>query len=72
VIPALLIANGLFNVFTWPTFLKRVAKDPRARDDAGRATKFLQVHIVLVTIALILAALSLLFGVLSLAGVVQV
>ena len=68
-IGALLIANGLFNVFTWPTFLKRVAKDPRARDEAGKATKFLQVHIVLVTIALILAALSLVFGVLTLAGV---
>ena len=58
VIPAILIANAVFNVFAWPTFLRRVMKDPRARDARGRPTPFLTVHIVLVTIALVLAALS--------------
>jgi hypothetical protein len=59
----LLLANAVFNVFTWPTFLKRVARDPRARDDSGRATRFLRVHQVLVTIALVLAAASAVLGV---------
>jgi len=59
----LLLANAAFNVFTWPTFLKRVARDPRARDDAGRPTSVLRVHQVLVAIALLLAAVSAVAGV---------
>ncbi len=59
----LLLLNAAFNVFTWPTFLKRVARDPRARDDAGRPTRFLRVHQVLVVIAMLLAAASAMFGV---------
>ena len=58
-IPAILIANAVFSIIAWPTFLRRVMKDPRARDAAGRPTRFLTVHIVLVAIALTLAALSL-------------
>jgi hypothetical protein len=69
VIAAILIANAAFNVFAWPTFLRRVLKDPRARDAAGKATPFLTVHIVLVTIALVLAALSLVAAVLLISGV---
>ncbi|MFT4284467.1 MAG: hypothetical protein QM598_06505 [Protaetiibacter sp.] len=59
----LLLLNALFNVATWPTFLKRVARDPRARDAAGRATRFLRVHQVLVGIALALAVVSAAAGV---------
>lgn len=59
----LLLLNAAFNVFTWPTFLKRVARDPRARDDAGRPTTFLRVHQVLVVVAMLLAAASAVFGV---------
>jgi hypothetical protein len=59
----LLLLNAAFNVFTWPTFLKRVSRDPRARDAAGRPTKFLRVHQVLVVIAMLLAAVSAVFGV---------
>ncbi|MBU4464584.1 MAG: hypothetical protein KKH75_01930 [Actinobacteria bacterium] len=61
-----LFANAVFNVAAWPTFLRRVAKDPRARDAAGRATPFLRVHVILVVIALVLAALSAVGGVLVL------
>ena len=68
-IAALLIANGAFNILAWPTFLRRVLKDPRARDAAGKPTKFLTVHIVLVTVALVLAALSLVAAGLLLTGV---
>lgn len=55
---ALLLANAVFNVIVWPTFFRRVAKDPRARDAAGRPTKFLIVHAVLIGLALLLAAVS--------------
>ncbi len=62
-IALLLFANAVFNVVAWPQFLRRVAKDPRARDAAGRATPFLRVHVILVTIALVLAAASLAGGI---------
>lgn len=52
-----LIVGALFNVVTWPTFLRRVARDPRATDDHGRRTRFFTVHLVLVVIALVLAVL---------------
>jgi len=51
-----LFAAALFNFLAWPTFLRRVARDPRARDERGRPTKFLRVHVILTTIALVLAA----------------
>lgn len=57
-VAVLLILNALFNVAAWPRFLQRVADDPRARDAAGRATRFLTVHRVLVAIAMVLAAAS--------------
>jgi hypothetical protein len=65
-IAAVLFLNALFNVVAWPQFLRRVAQDPRARDASGRATAFLRVHVVLVTIALVLAAASLAAGILLL------
>ena len=68
-IPAILIANAVFSIIAWPTFLRRVMKDPRARDAAGRPTRFLTVHIVLVAIALTLAALSLAAAGLLISGV---
>jgi hypothetical protein len=54
----LLFANALFNVLVWPTFLRRVAKDPRARDANGKATRFLRVHIILIALAMVLALAS--------------
>lgn len=68
-IAAILLANAVFNIVAWPTFLRRVLTDPRARDAAGRPTRFLTVHIVLVAIALVLAALSLVAALLLLSGV---
>ena len=65
---ALLIANGVFNVVVWPTFFRRVARDPRARDEAGRPTRFLTVHAVIIGIALALAVASVIVGVLALTG----
>jgi hypothetical protein len=65
----LLILNGVFNIAVWPTFFRRVARDPRARTADGKATPFFTVHLVIVSIALVLAAVSLVFGVLALLGV---
>lgn len=58
-----LLVNALYNVITWPQFLRRVANDPRARDASGRPTRFLRVHQVLVAVALALAAVSAVLGV---------
>lgn len=33
-----LIVAGVWSLVVWPQFLKRVMKDPRARDSAGKAT----------------------------------
>lgn len=65
----LLLVNAVFNVVTWPAFYRRVRRDPRARDAAGRPTRFLTVHTVLVTIGLLIAAASLLAAVLALTGI---
>ncbi len=62
----LLFANALFNVVVWPRFYPRIANDPRARDDAGKRTPFYTVHVVLMAIALVLAAASVVAGVLIL------
>lgn len=64
----LLFLNAAFNVIVWPRFYKRVANDPRARDENGRATTFLKVHVVLIALALALALVSVLAGIAGLTG----
>jgi hypothetical protein len=59
----LLLVNAAFNVIVWPRFYGRVAKDARARDAAGRPTRFLVVHAVLIGLALVLAVVSAVAGV---------
>jgi hypothetical protein len=61
-----LFLNAAFNVFAWPRFFQRVAKDARARDAAGKPTAFLKVHAVLLGLASVLALASLIAGVLLL------
>ncbi len=53
-VSVLLIVAGAWNLVVWPPFLRRVLKDPRARDETGKATTFLTVHVVLVTVSLVL------------------
>ena len=69
-IPAILawvlILSGFWSLVVWPQFLRRVMKDPRARDTAGKATKFLTVHVVLVAISMVLGAATALIGILGL------
>lgn len=59
----LLLVNAFYNVVVWPRFWTRIAKDPRARDEQGRATTFLTVHAVLIGIALLIAIASAIAGV---------
>ncbi|MCO4238531.1 SCO4848 family membrane protein [Pseudarthrobacter raffinosi] len=63
-----LIIAGLWSLVIWPQFLRRVMKDPRARDAAGKATKFLTVHVVLVSISMVLGAATAVIGVMGLLG----
>ncbi|GAA3941064.1 SCO4848 family membrane protein [Pseudoclavibacter caeni] len=61
-----LLVNAFFNVIVWPQFLRRVSRDDRARDEEGNATSFLRVHQVLITLALTIAAVSAVGGVVGL------
>lgn len=63
-----LIVAGIWSLVVWPQFLRRVLKDPRARDAAGKATKFLTVHVVLVSISMVLGAATAVIGILGLSG----
>jgi hypothetical protein len=67
VVSVLLIVAGVWNFVVWPQFLRRVVKDPRARDEAGKATTFLTVHIVLVAVSL---TLGLATGIVGIAAMV--
>ncbi|MET3162948.1 UNVERIFIED_ORG: hypothetical protein ABIB19_001356 [Arthrobacter sp. UYEF10] len=64
----LLIIAGIWSLVVWPQFLRRVMKDPRARDAPGKATKFLTVHVVLVSISMVLGAVTAVIGVMGLLG----
>ncbi|MET1087573.1 MAG: hypothetical protein ABWY04_10695 [Arthrobacter sp.] len=61
-----LVTAGIWSLVVWPQFLRRVMKDPRARDAAGKATKFLTVHVVLVSISMVLGAATAVIGLLGL------
>lgn len=66
-----LFLNAAFNAIVWPRFYTRVAKDPRARDEHGKATTFLKVHAILIGVALVLALVSVLVGIAALTGALQ-
>ncbi|WP_213815028.1 SCO4848 family membrane protein [Glaciihabitans sp. dw_435] len=66
----LLLVNAAFNVIVWPQFFRRISRDERARDASGRPTAFLRVHAILIGVALLIALVSAVFGILSLAGAV--
>ena len=63
-----LVVAGIWSLVVWPQFLRRVMKDPRARDAAGKATRFLTVHVVLVSISMVLGAATAVIGILGLAS----
>ncbi|WP_104172672.1 SCO4848 family membrane protein [Arthrobacter sp. Y81] len=59
----ILIIAGIWSLVVWPQFLRRVMKDPRARDAAGKATRFLTVHVVLVSVSMLLGAATAAIGI---------
>ena len=61
-----LVVAAVWNLVVWSQFWRRVTKDPRARDDAGRPTRFYTVHAVLVGVSVVLAVLVGVVGVLAL------
>jgi uncharacterized membrane protein len=63
ILAVVLIVAGVWSLVVWPQFLKRVMKDPRARDASGKATRFLTVHVVLVTISMVLGLATAAIGV---------
>ena len=63
-----LLVAAAWNLVVWPRFWRRVTTDPRARDAAGRPTRFYTVHAVLVGVSVLLAALVGVVGVLGLSG----
>ena len=68
VLAVLLFINAAFNLVVWPQFYKRVARDPRARDAEGKATRFIKVHAILIAVALVLAVVSVIAGIAALVG----
>ncbi|HEY0215971.1 MAG TPA: hypothetical protein VGC57_06235 [Cellulomonas sp.] len=58
----LLLVAGGWNLVVWPPFLRRVVRDPRSRDAEGRPTRFLTVHVVLVSISMVLGLAVLILG----------
>jgi hypothetical protein len=62
----LLFVNALWSFIVWPQFFKRVYRDPRAKDAAGKPTKFLIVHAVLIGISLLIGVVSVVFGIVAL------
>jgi MFS superfamily sulfate permease-like transporter len=63
-----LLVAAVWNLVVWPQFWRRVTRDPRARDESGRATRFYTVHAVLVGVSVVLAVLVGVVGVLGLLG----
>lgn len=49
-----LVLAGVWSIVVWPQFLRRVMKDPRARDAQGKATRFLTVHVGLISVSMVL------------------
>ncbi|WP_298458555.1 SCO4848 family membrane protein [uncultured Cellulomonas sp.] len=61
-----LVLTAGWNLLIWPRFWQRIARDPRSRDAAGRATTFRTVHAVLIAVSLALALAVGVLGVLTL------
>ena len=64
----LLFVNAAFHLVTWPNFFRRVLKDPRARDENGKVTRFYTVHAMLFALAMVIALASILAGIAALVG----
>lgn len=59
----ILILSGVWTLIVWPPFLRRILKDPRARDEKGAPTRFLTVHLMLISTSMILGAATAIIGI---------
>lgn len=59
----ILILSGVWTLIVWPPFLRRVLKDPRARDEKGAPTRFLTVHLMLVSTSMVLGLATAIIGI---------
>ncbi len=58
-----LIISGLWSLLVWPQFMRRILKDPRSRDQDGRATRFLTIHLMLVSTSMVLGLATAVIGI---------
>ncbi|MER2133577.1 MAG: hypothetical protein ABS910_02720 [Arthrobacter sp.] len=63
-----LVIAGLWSLIVWPVFLKRVLKDPQARDANGAPTRFLTTNLMMISTAMIFALATAVIGVRGLIG----
>ncbi|MGW9402445.1 SCO4848 family membrane protein [Arthrobacter sp. NPDC055585] len=63
-----LVIAGLWSIIVWPVFLKRVLKDPQARDANGAPTRFLTTNLMMISTAMIFALATAVIGVRGLIG----
>ena len=63
-----LVIAGLWSIIVWPVFLKRVLKDPQARDANGAPTRFLTTNLMMISTAMIIALATAVIGVRGLIG----
>lgn len=63
-----LILAGVWTLIIWPPFLRRILKDPRARDESGKATRFLTVHVMLISTSMVLGLATAIIGIRAVIG----
>ncbi|GAA1921875.1 hypothetical protein GCM10009688_28580 [Arthrobacter gandavensis] len=63
-----LLIAGLWSLMVWPVFLKRVLKDPQARDANGAPTRFMTTNLMMISTAIIFALATAVIGVRGLVG----
>lgn len=63
-----LVIAGLWSLIVWPVFLKRVLKDPQARDANGAPTRFMTTNLMMISTAIIFALATAVIGVRGLVG----
>ncbi|MGK3709700.1 SCO4848 family membrane protein [Arthrobacter sp. IK3] len=63
-----LVIAGFWSIMVWPIFLKRVLKDPQARDANGAPTRFMTTNLMMISTAIIFALATAVIGVRGLIG----
>jgi hypothetical protein len=63
-----MVIAGLWSIMVWPIFLKRVLKDPQARDANGAPTRFMTTNLMMISTAIIFALATAVIGVRGLIG----